>query len=204
MKAALEALRATLVGGILFLLPLGIVIVVLGKLVTLAATVGRAMHEKVFPGLDADATALVIAIVLLLLISLVAGLFARTEAGQKTFGMLERLLLARLPFYSVFRHVIGDFAGGSASLLGDKETRVVLVELDDMSVIGFLVDTRPDGSAVVYMPGAPSALSGSVALVAPGRVTETAISPSEVISGMRRLGAGLIELNRRARREGDA
>lgn len=201
MKPLLTALRATLLGGILFLLPLGIVVVVLGKLISLAAQTGRKLHETVLPGLDADSTALVIAILFLLLLSLLAGLFARTTAGQRSFAALERLLLARMPFYSVFRHVLGDLAGGSSTLLGTGDTKVVLVRLDDMSVIGFLVDTRPDGAAIVYLPGAPSALSGSVALVEADRITETAITPSEVISGMRRLGQGLIELNRQSRRD---
>lgn len=198
MRPLLEALRATLVGGILFLLPVGIVIVVLGKLVTLAAHAGRRVHDSLLPGLDADATALAVAILFLLVVALAAGLFARTAAGQRTFALLERLLLTRLPFYSVFRHALGDFATGAQSLTGTENTRVVLVRLDDMQVIGFVIDTREDGSSIVYLPGAPSALSGSVALVTPDRITETTIKPNEVIAGMRQLGKGLIALNRRA------
>ena len=201
MRAVIEGLRATLVGGILFLLPVGIVIVVLGKLVSLAARAGRKVHDTLLPGLDADATALAVAILFLLLVALGAGLFARTGAGQKTFALLEGLLLTRLPFYSVFRHALGDFASGAQSLTGTDETRVVLVRLDDMQVIGFVIDTREDGSSIVYLPGAPSALSGSVAMVTPDRIAETTIKPAEVIAGMRRLGKGLIELNRRAMRK---
>lgn len=201
MRALIEGIRATLVGGILFLLPVGIVIVVLGKLVTLAATAGRKVHATLLPGLDADATALMVAILFLLMVALAAGLFARTSSGQRTFEILEGLLLTRLPFYSVFRHAIGDLAAGAQSLTGTDETKVVLVRLDDMQVVGFLIDTRDDGSCIVYLPGAPSAMSGSVALISPDRVTETAIRPTEVIAGMRRLGKGLIELNRRSLRK---
>lgn len=201
MRALIEGLRATLAGGILFLLPVGIVIVVMGKLVSLAASAGRKVHARLLPGLDADATALAVAIVFLLLVALLAGMFARTRAGQDTFALLERLLLTRMPFYSVFRHALGDFATGAQSLTGTDDTKVVLVRLDDMQVIGFVVDTRDDGSCVVYLPGAPSALSGSVALVERDRITETKIRPTEVIAGMRRLGQGLIELNRRSLRK---
>jgi len=200
LRPLIETLRATLIGGILFLLPVGIVIVVLGKLVNSASVVGRKVHETVMPGLDADATAFAVAVLFLFLIALAAGLFARTRAGLRTFTLMERLLLTRLPFYSVFRHAIGDFAEGADSLIGTGETRVVLVRLDDMQVIGFVVDTREDGSCIVYLPGAPSALSGSVALIEPDRIMETSIKPTEVISGMRRLGQGLVALNQRARR----
>lgn len=201
MRTLIAGLRATLVGGILFLLPVGIVIMVIGRLVSLSASAGRKVHEQVLPGLDADATALAVAILFLLLAALGAGLFARTRAGQATFALLEGLFLTRLPFYSVFRHAIGDFASGAQSLTGTEETRVVLVRLDDMQVIGFVIDTREDGSSIVYLPGAPSALSGSVAMVTPDRITETSIKPTEVIAGMRRLGKGLIELNRRSVRK---
>jgi uncharacterized membrane protein len=201
MTPLLTALKATLFGGILFLLPVGIVVVVLGKLVTMAAKAGRTVHDRLLPGLDADATALAVAVLFLLLVALVAGLFARTQAGQKTFVLLESLLLTRLPFYSVFRHALGDFASGAQSLTGTEDTKVVLVRLDDMQVVGFVIDTREDGSSIVYLPGAPSALSGSVALVTADRITETAIRPTEVIAGMRRLGKGLIELNRRSLRK---
>ncbi|HUG62080.1 MAG TPA: DUF502 domain-containing protein, partial [Methylomirabilota bacterium] len=129
--------------------------------------------------------------IVLIAIAFAAGVFARTALGGRTFAKLEGAVLARVPVYTVFRQTIGDMAGSSALMSSGEATKVVLVRLDDMTVIGFQIERRADGLTVVFLPGAPSALSGSVALVDHDRVTPIDLTPTDIMDRMRRLGSGL-------------
>lgn len=197
MKAALGFVKSTVIGGIVFLLPVGIVLIVLGKLLGYSRRIGDAVHDSLFPEAEGNLVPLLISILALLGIAFAAGAFARTRLGLRTFGRLEDLVLARLPAYTILRRTIGDMAGGAAHLSDRDETSVVRVRFDDHVALGFLVERRPDGTAIVFLPGAPSALSGSVVLVEADRLTETELSPGEVMSAMRRLGAGIAAKGRR-------
>jgi uncharacterized membrane protein len=180
-----------------FLLPFGIIVLVLGKLFAIARRMGDALHARVFPGQAGDLLPLVFAVLILLALAFAAGVVARTALGGRIFAWLERTILVNIPLYAVFRQTVSDMAGGSESLAADADTAVVLVRLDDQSQLGFLVGRRDDGSGVVYFPSAPSALSGTVALIAPERIEETRLTPAELVQGMRRLGTGFAALKRR-------
>jgi uncharacterized membrane protein len=191
MLALLRLLKATLVGGILFLLPIGITLVVFGKLLAISMHASQIMHDRLFPGYDSTIVPLVIAIGVLVLIALLAGLFARTPLGRSLFIKLEGAVLARLPIYTILRQMLVDMADSADRLAGQGELKVVRVRFDDLTQIGFVVDRIPGEGIIVYLPGAPSALSGTVVLVEAERVTETALEPKQVMASMRRLGAGI-------------
>ncbi|MEL6209007.1 MAG: hypothetical protein AAFR44_02260 [Pseudomonadota bacterium] len=202
MKSLIDVMKSLLIGGIVFLLPFGIVIVVLGKLMALSSGIGKALHSTIFPGLDSQLVVLTISILILMLIALAAGAFARTEAGLKTFAWLEETILSRLPIYTVLRQMIADMSGGVELVGGDgREVKVVAVAFDDQTQLGFMVDTLQGGRHVVFLPGAPSALSGTVVIVEPERVSPTELTPTQVLNGMRRLGRGLNMIAARAARE---
>jgi uncharacterized membrane protein len=191
MRSLFGFVKSTLLGGFLFLLPIGIVVIVLARLVAYAGRAGDAIDARLFPGASGDLLPLVFALVLLLLAAFAAGSLARTAFGRRMFAWLEAAILANLPAYMVVRQTVADMTGGSVALTGGAGTEVVLVRLDDMSVLGFLIERLANGDGIVYLPGAPSALSGSVARVEGARISATALKPAEVVQGMRRLGAGL-------------
>jgi uncharacterized membrane protein len=68
---------------------------------------------------------------------------------------------------------------------------VVRVQKDGMSVFGFLMEGAGEAEAVVFLPNAPSAFSGSVAVVALDRIEPTDLSVTDVLNAMRSLGVGL-------------
>lgn len=199
MKTVKEFVKSALVGGLLFLLPVGMVLVFLGRVFVYAQQAGTVIHDRYFPSATGNIWPLFIAVLLLLSLALLAGLLIRTTLGRRLFQSLEDKILNRVPVYTISRQMIGDMTGAASELVGGQESSVVLVELDDMTVFGFLMEYRADGKAVVYLPGAPSALSGSVIIVAESRVTVTTIAPTDVMGAMRRLGAGLAALEAEAR-----
>lgn len=198
MKSVKEFVKSALVGGILFLLPVGMILVFLGRVFVYAQQAGTVIHDRFFPSAPGNVWPLFIAVLLLLSLALMAGVLIRTAPGRRLFQSLEDKILNRVPIYTISRQMIGDMTGAASELVGGAESSVVLVELDDMTVFGFLIEYRADGKAVVYLPGAPSALSGSVVIVAESRITVTTMSPTDVMGAMRRLGAGLSKLETEA------
>ena len=95
-------LKATIVGGILFLLPLGLIVIVLGHAMRLAAKVAEPI-SKLLPIEATNPTAVVtlLAIFLLVVISLVAGLIARTNPGHRLMRWFEDSLFGGLPQYQM-------------------------------------------------------------------------------------------------------
>jgi uncharacterized membrane protein len=198
IRTAIAFLRATLIGGVMFLLPVGVVIVVAGKLFAISRSASQALHDTLFPEVPSRLLPFLGAILVLVVIAFVAGLFARTVAGRRVFSALEDVILSRLPVYTLLKQTLADMAGGAARLSGEREVTVVLVRFDDHRAPGFVVDRAPGGEYVVFLPGAPSAFTGQVVLVSPDRIEETNFTPQDVLGAMRRLGSGVAAMNRRS------
>ncbi|WP_246195333.1 DUF502 domain-containing protein [Paracoccus litorisediminis] len=182
--------RATIIGGLVFLLPFGIVLLVIGRLYAAARPIGQKLHELVFPNSISNLWPLVFSVVVLIAIAFLAGIFAKSGLGRRTFEWLESALLSRMPPYTILRQMIEDYVDGDRNLATSKAVAVVMVHFDDYSCPAFLVERRED-KAVLFIPGAPSATSGSVAFVNWERVEESNLTPFEVMQSMRRLGRGL-------------
>ena len=100
MKAIKEFVKTTVVGGIVFLVPLILLILVLRHAMAfagkIAGPVAEAFPAHKFAGI---AVATIIAAFVLLLLSFLAGLFARTGFGRDLARWLEDSLLGNLPQY---------------------------------------------------------------------------------------------------------
>ena len=138
-----------------------------------------------------EPAATIITLLLLVAGTLGAGLFARSAAGRKMFLRIETAFLLRLPYYTVFRTMIRQQTAAPEDAAGRPETEIVLVAFDDLVSVGFLVERLSDGRAVVYLPGAPSPMSGSVAIIEAERLTATSLTAADVFGRMRQLGVGL-------------
>ncbi|MTH76957.1 DUF502 domain-containing protein [Paracoccus aestuariivivens] len=183
-------IRATVVGGLVFLLPFGIVLLVVGRLYATAKPIGQKLHELIFPQSTSNFWPLVFSVAVLIGIAFLAGIFARSGPGRRTFEWLESTLLSRFPPYTILRQMLDDYVDGDRNLATSNAVEVVMVHFDDYSCPAFVVEKRAD-TAVLFLPGAPSATSGSVAIVKWDRVEPTDLTPLEVMQSMRRLGRGL-------------
>lgn len=193
MRNLITLLKDTIVGGVLFLLPVGVVLLVLGHLLQIARGLAWQLHATLFPGYDTQWVPLLIALAVLVGIALVAGLIARTGPGRAVFRKLETAVLSRLPVYPLLRQTLDDMPGVTSRLSGQGELEVVSVRFEDCWRIGFRVESRRTDVAVIYLPTAPSALQGEIVIVEPARVSPIALKPAEVVASMRRLGADLLK-----------
>jgi uncharacterized membrane protein len=187
MKRLIQILRATVVGGVLFLAPFVVLIIILGKAqkimrAVLAPVAERIPIESVI-GLE---TPKILAAIVLVLICFFAGLFARTSTAKKLVSWLETVLLSNLPGYSFIKNLGGEIAETTPT----QSHKAVLVRFDDAWQIGFLVESIAAGRVVVFIPDAPSPWTGGIFILDDDRVTPLEVTSLAAIKCVQRLGAG--------------
>ncbi len=187
MSAATKALKATIRGGLLFLVPLAILIIVGGHVFRLAKkAVGpltRVFPEQTIVGVT---TTSLLTVVALLLICLLAGLVAKTALGSRMTRWFEESVLGGIPQYQVLKSV----TQGWAELTAAGTTEVVLVRADAGWQIGYVFDRLEGGWLSVFLPQAPTPLSGDLTFLPADQVKPTKLSLTEAMRLVKSLGAG--------------
>ncbi len=195
MKQSIRPLVTTLIGGVVFLLPLIVVLYVLGQGLALTAHALQPLlallPDKSIGGVTLASVA---ALALLLLLCFCAGLLARAAVGQAFAERFEARLQTLYPRYSVIKAMSQGLHGA----LGKQVLKPVLVRFDDHELIAFDIERLDDGRVVLYLPGAPDAWSGSVLLVAAERVQPLHIDAAELAKALQGLGRGTAALLRGA------
>lgn len=191
MKSLPRFLRTTLAGGILFLLPIVVVAILVGKAVEIADKIVGPLadllpvHSPI--GLK---TPMLLAIGLVILCCFLAGFFARTTIAQKTTNWVESAALSNMPGYNFVKAV-------SQSLLAPEkqpEFTVVLARFGDGWQIAFLVERLENGHVAVFVPGVPDPQSGSMYLMKEDRIAATDISFNSAMKCLKRYGKGSKEM----------
>ena len=141
----------------------------------------------------------VVAILLLLLFCLAAGVFALTALARSIGAFLETRPFDNLPGYSFYKSFGESLVGVEAA--GARE--LVMVSTEDAWQIAMVVDELEDGLLAVYIPGVPEARSGSLLFVTPDRVRPLSISMKSAMLTLRRMGVGSRELLKDVNLKGD-
>jgi uncharacterized membrane protein len=187
MKGRLQFLRTTIVGGLLFLVPMVMLVIIFGKAVAIVRQVidplaGLLPFESII-GLQAP---VLIAAVVVVLFCFLTGFIARTALAQKLVDGLESSVLSNVPGYEFLKRM------GESMLGVEKEGTypAVIVSFDDNSQIGFQVETLVSGVVVVFVPGVPNSNAGEVYFMAPDRITPINLPLVATLKCLKRLGAG--------------
>jgi uncharacterized membrane protein len=182
-----QFLLATLVRGLLFLLPFALVVVVLREayraLVSLTRPVAAWLSIHPMIGILPED---LLAILLITSAFLIAGLFVGTRSGRALSDSLERLVLYRVPGYLLVRGV----AGGVPGLQLQSEFAPVLVHGDEGWALALLVERGPEGFCTVFVPDSPAPTTGDVRIVEEGRVRPLQASVLALLACLTRSGVG--------------
>jgi len=188
MKPILAFLRTTLTGGIIFLLPVTLLIIVLKKAFDLLAQISAPIARKLpdfFFGLDGSK---LIGILLLVLICIISGLAFRSVRLKRLVGKLEDNVLSLLPGYTLMKSITADAVGEKV----DQSLQPVLVQDGDSWNIGFLVE-EGEGLCTVFFPEAPRHDSGEVKIV-PADTVKRVNVPSHLASrSLKSYGKGALK-----------
>ena len=195
MQALTSFLKTTLVGGLLFLIPLGVIIVVLKHVMQIAARVAAPIAEH-FPVTQVAGVTVVtlVAALVLLLVAFLAGVLARTRLGRRMSAWFEESILGGLPQYRMAK----SMAEGFTQIESGTGMHPVLVRLDDAWQLAYRIEDLPGGWVAVFVPAAPTPMSGNVLYVAARRVRPLPISMAAAMKLVRAVGVGSQEALRGA------
>lgn len=191
MKKVVDFIKAILIGGILFFIPLIILIVILQKAFQIAAVlvmpIIKLLNITNIFGIGAE---ILIAIAIILFILYLGGLIAKTNRAKKAVRKIEEAVLSKVPGYEMIKNMGESFVGfeGNTSIL------TVLARIEDAWQFGFLIEEIEDEQYAVYIPGAPNPMSGSVYILEKNRIKKTTIPMKSAMKCLRGLGTGSNEL----------
>lgn len=185
MRKILEFVRTTIVGGLLFLLPLGIIFFVLEKAIALLAGIAQPLLAwaglNTILGIPGRVVATIIA---LLLTAFLIGLFARRRLGQALLRWLEQGISSTLPQFGIYQTLAHSLDDQSP-----ENIPVVLVPTDAGWNLGLLLEPPCGDWHAVYLPSSPGFASGAVAYAHKDQVHHIDLTIPQLWVTMRRRGA---------------
>ena len=193
MKRILQFLRTTLVGGILFLVPIVVLAVVLDKALVLTRRIVDPLAEHLpVHSVIGLRTPILLAIALMVLFCFLAGLLAHAAFARRLVNRLETAVLSRMPGYELMKRA------GESMLGVEKESSyvVVLVRLDDTWQLALQTGQLDNGLLAVFIPEAPGLQSGAVHFITADRVRPTGVPLAAAMKILQQYGAGSGALQR--------
>ena len=183
-------LKSTVVGGLLFLLPVVLVAFLLGHALRLAGKLAKPITDT----LQVDAVIgsggeEVLAILMLVALASVAGLFARTKTGRSMMRWAEGSFLGGLPQYQMVK----SMAEGLAQVEGADGARPALINIEEAWQLGYVLEPLGNGWVAVFLPQAPTPLSGNAMYMPEERVRPLTITMMQAMAIVKRMGLGSAE-----------
>jgi len=164
----MQFLKTTVFGGIVFLVPLVILTILIGKALAFSRKIAKPLADVLPFGPFGDIVVVNLAgFAFLILICFLGGLAAKSATVASWVASMEENFLSKIPVYSVIKGTVST----SLDAEGAEAMKPVLAHLDDCSQIGFEVERVRGGKVAVFLPGAPDPRSGSVCYFTEDRVT---------------------------------
>ena len=186
MGKLLHYLRLTISGGLLFLLPLVVLIIVISKALNLLYPISRPLAEKLdFEKFSGIGFATILSVLFLLVICFIAGLVMRSRTAQKVKNRVEDSFLVYIPGYSYLKTV-------SSQLLTKESTnswKPASILVDDNEVICFVID-ETENYCSLFLPSAPNPSSGSICVREKSIVTFLPLTTPETVLMIKQFGKG--------------
>ena len=123
---------------------------------------------------------------MLVFVSFGAGITARTYVGRRLTRWFENSLLGRLPQYQMMK----SMAEGLAQFESASGITPALVSIEGGWQIGYLLEPLENGWLSVFLPQAPTPMSGNVMYFPADRVRPLGITMVEAMSIIKRIEVG--------------
>jgi uncharacterized membrane protein len=189
-KKLVKFFMTTVIGGVIFLVPVVFLVVIILKAIDLMMLIARPLANWLpLETIGGVALADIIAIMALLLICFVAGMVARQALAGNLMRQLETRLLEKLPGYAMIKNVLKGFDTSQ-----EGGVKPVIVKLGSAERAGFEVQRLADGRSVVFIPDSPNAFSGITLVLPPDQVTHLDVPLNRVIECSQNYGHGLDSL----------
>lgn len=186
-------LKSTLIGGLLVILPLGIMI---GIVVWIFKKVDQAisgltelfMPQSMWQEILAD----ILVIGLIVTACFVVGVLVRTRLGKWIYHTMENSFLKKAPGYNLIKETVFQFLGNKESPFSS----VALVKIygNDTLVSAFITDTHDNGMCTVFVPTGPNPTSGNIFHLENQYVFPVDVPVEDAMRSIISCGAGSSEL----------
>ncbi|MCF7973005.1 MAG: DUF502 domain-containing protein [Phycisphaerae bacterium] len=193
MKKLKEFFKSALIGGLLVVLPLGIMI---GIVAWIFGLVRKAifpltrmiMEKSTMQAIVAD----ILVISVIITVCFIVGVLVRTRLGTWIYHTLENSFLKKTPGYTLIKETVFQFLGNKKSPFSS----VALVKLygNDTLASAFITDTHDNGMCTVFVPTGPNPTSGNIFHLDSQYVFPVDIPVEDAMRSIISCGAGSSEL----------
>jgi uncharacterized membrane protein len=191
MKKFIKLFQDTVTGGLLFLIPMFVLIFLVKKIwvkITGAAKsllglfgINKVMDEWV---------GAIITIGIILLICFVSGVLLRVSLLSTLRNKLDAFLEKKIPGYGFYKSTMEQKIKKDDA----PSRRVVLLTIDGVSQPGVVIEQFADGRKVVFVSSHPASTNGNVYVVDTGALTELPTSEFDMNKILKSRGEGLAKL----------
>jgi uncharacterized membrane protein len=185
-----DFLKTTIIGGASFLLPAALILFILSYALRLvkriAEPISHSFHLDQLGHVAGVGAATALSVLALVIISFAAGIVARTAVGKRITHWSETSVLGRLPHYQLVK----SMAEGLAHIENASSLKPALVSIEDGWQIGYLLEQLEDNWVAVFLPQAPTPMSGNVMYFPSSRVRPLDITMIQAASIIKAIGIG--------------
>ncbi len=183
----MKVVKTTIVGGLVFLLPAALVLLVLSKSVTAARALAAPLSDKLpHVTLFGLGTATLVAVLLLLLVCFTAGIFARTSLGEKMKSRVDNSIVSSIPAYQILK----SMAEGMEAIESSANVHAALARIEDAWQPALVLEKLDNGLLTVFVPQVPNPMSGSVFYLTSERVKMLDVPISRILICIKKMGLG--------------
>jgi len=188
MKGLVDTFKSIAIGGVLFLIPIAIAVVVIGKVVGFLSIVAEPMAD-ILPTdtILGFGLAQIIAVALLLAVCFAAGLIARSAIAKGLVHRIESRLLSAVPGYGIIKGIADQALSSKDSA---AQFKPVLVPERGGVRPALEVERMPSGRVAIFLPGAPNPWSGYVAYLDTEQVQPLDMKATDLMHSLEGLGIG--------------
>ena len=187
MQFAREFITRTLVGGLMFVVPVYLAVLLLLKGMKSVGTLVRPLTVLLPAWIPAER---LLSLLLVLTVCFIVGFALRTRSGRAARERLEVVFFGKLPGYSLLRSLTQRMSGDST----ESAWTPALIELEEALVPGFVIETLDDGLYTVFVPSVPTPLAGAVYILNAERVHLIDVPFTQAVRSISRWGSGSREL----------
>lgn len=189
MKQDLSALKTTILGGLIFLIPFVLILLLGVKIYEFMSSFSRPIAAAIdIEGIGEIAVLRVVTVLLTVVVCYAAGRIATSAPGARLYSRIDGRLSSLFPRYGFIKATAMDLDSDAPTVLP-----IVMVRLDDQSQLGFEIE-RNNEQVVVFLPGSPDPWSGVVSFVTPDRVTLMRSDFHKAVKTLRLAGRGGLQL----------
>ena len=187
---AVKFVMTTIIGGLVFLVPLMFLIFMIGKAIGFMMIIAEPLADWLpVDTVGGVALANLIAILAVIIVSFIAGMAARHTMAGGLVKTLENRVLTKIPGYAMIKGIKSGFDASET-----EKMKPVALQLGSAERVALEIEKLPDGRSMIYIPSAPSPWSGVTQILPADQITYLDVPVTKVLELTEKYGHGVEEL----------